>query len=99
MRDPRRVSSQTWLESTELLTIWSHGMTGDGGWNTSVFAMAAPIPYDAALMAVRVGSSSPANRYRYDRSACAVVASVRMCRKFVSPRPAALVKQSLESWG
>ena len=51
MRDPRRVSSQTWLESTELFTIWSHGMTGDGGWNTSVFAMAAPIPHAAALMA------------------------------------------------
>ena len=51
MRDPILVSNQTWLESTELFTIWSHGMTGDGGWKTSVFAMAAPIPYDAALMA------------------------------------------------
>ena len=51
MRDPRRVSNQTWLESTELATIWSQGITGDGGWKTSVFAMAAPIAYAAALMA------------------------------------------------
>ena len=55
MRDPRRVSNQTWLESTELATIWSQGITGDGGWKTNVFAMAAPIPYAAALLASGVG--------------------------------------------
>ena len=76
MRDPRRVSNQTWLESTELATIWSQGITGDGGWNTNVFAMAAPIAYAAALVAsaaVQAGGvgSSPSKQGCYSTGAVA----------------------------
>ena len=68
MRDPRRVSNQTWLESTELATIWSQGITGDGGWNTNVFAMAAPISFRCGAAGVRV------------RVCCADGVRVRVCR-------------------
>ena len=73
MRDPRRVSNQTWLESTELDDLVA-GDTGDGGWKTSVFAMAAPIPYAAALLPLMLSASAAASSKRVPEWALSLAA-------------------------